>query len=202
MERYNWFNVAQGFGRRHKNLGGSLGYMMKFSLGRTSLRLGYRLKYNCTVIKLNHYTDLSSLEDLTSKYLATIYTQLFQHQYPVALTFNLRRENDAPYLLMGVEPGYVFGKIETEDWTNGIFTDRIKVPFLQNHLYNEHPYVFLNMGYGFRKEGFEFDFIFKYRVDQYRQSLTMTEYILDFNLTYFFKGNTISKKPFIFSDEN
>ena len=161
-QRENWFNVLQGFGRRHKNLGGGIGYMIKLSLGRYGLRFGYRLKYNCSVVKLNHFSDNIIDDELVDNYKAVFYTQLFQHQYPLAITFNLRRENDAPFLLLGVEPGYIFGKIEKESWSNGIFTDRIKVPFLAGHLYNEKPYLSMNMGYGFRKKQFEFDFVFKF----------------------------------------
>lgn len=199
-ERYNWFNFAQAFGRRHKNLGGGIGYNMKLSRGRFSLRLGYRLKYNASIIKLNQYAG-GFEEEIVDEYKAAFKTELFQHQYPVNITFNLKRQNDAPYIVLGAEPGYIFGKIEKSEWEYNIFTDRIKVPYLYGHLYNEKPYVYGVTGYGFRKKRFEFDFVFKYRIDKNGQSLTMNEYIVDFNMTYYFKGITVQKKKFIYTDE-
>lgn len=202
LQRQNWFNVLQAFGRRSKNLGGGVGYMMKFSFSRFSLKFGYRFKYNNSIIKLQHYAGSSLGDDVVNDRMAVFYTQLFQHQYPIMLTMNLKRENDAPYILVGAEPGYIFGKIESEDWSESVFTELLDVPFLYGHLYNNKPYLSLNAGYGFRRKQFEFDFVLKYRIDQGSKQLSMHEYLLDFNLTYFFKGISINKKPFIYSDED
>lgn len=199
FQRDNWFSVLQVLGSRHNNLGFGLGYLMKVNKGRYTLRFGYRMKYNLLRIKLLQYNSNTLTTDVLDERKAIFATHLFQHQFPVNVLINLKRQNNAPYFIVGVEPGYVFGKMESSENLENVFSDRIKLPYLNGILYNGANFVWTQIGFGYRKNRFEYDFTFKWRTDKDQKSLLMKEYVLDFTLSFFFRGIIVQKRSFIYS---
>ena len=199
-ERFNKFNLF-GFGKMYRNIGLGVGYTVKIDYKRMALRLGYRFNFKHSNVLLNQLDDSSFGDDVVDRYPVYFIMESFHHQYPIVLSYDLKKQNNSPFVNVGIEPGYMFAKIESTDWNNNTFFDRYKVSHLYGIYYNNQPYIYAIAGVGLKRNKFELALNYKFRIDQAKKDLSMQEYLLDVNFNIYLSSKTIRKKHYLYFDE-
>lgn len=190
-----------GIGSYYRCIGIGVGYLLKLDYKRFGLRFGYRLTFRHTNVRLNQLTDSSLDDDLIDDYKTHFFMESFHHQVPVYFSYDLKRQNNTPFLLGGFEWGYMFGKIESIDWDSHVFYDRYKVPFLYGIYYNHQPYSYAVAGAGWRMGRIETSLVAKFRVDKNKNDLTIKETPIDVNVLILLASKKLQKSRFIYSNE-
>jgi hypothetical protein len=188
-----------GLGKWYANSGIGLGYLLKVDYKRVAIRAGYRMDFNHTKIKLNQLNEYG--DPGVDKYPVEFKIESFHHKIPLFVSLDLQRKNNSPYLIMGAEYGFMFAKIESVDWDNDGFYDRYKIPFLYGHYYDNSAYLYGLTGVGIKKNRFEWMLCFKTRVDNQKSTLTINEYLLDFNMNIYIAQKSLRTKHYLYIDE-
>jgi hypothetical protein len=199
-ERYNRFSFL-GFGKMYRNIGLGIGYTLKIDYKRIAIRLGYRFNFKHSNVILNQLTESSYSDEVLDNYPVHFIMESFHHQYPIMISYDLKKQNNSPFINVGVEPGFMFAKIETTDWNNYVFFDRYKIAHLYGFYYNNSPYIYAVAGIGLKRDKFELALNYKFRLDKAKDQLSMHEYLIDVNLNIFLSNKTIRKKHYLFYDE-
>ncbi len=190
-----------GLGKRYAYSGLGIGYLLKLDYRRYALRFGYRFSFVHSKIELNKLSDNSYDETNLDDYPAEFYLEAFHHKFPIFFTVDLKPKNNSPYVIAGVELGYMFAKIEKLDWEIGVYDPLLKIPFLYGEYYNHEPYMFGQVGFGLKRKRFEWLFCYKTRIDQQKNALTMNEHIVDINMNIFITQKSLRAKHYLFIDE-
>lgn len=194
-EKFNRFSIF-GLSKMYKSIGISAGYNIKIDYKRFILRLGYQIAFINYSVKLNQF----SYNEI-DEYPAEFKLQSYHHRFPLVFSVDLKKKNNSPFIYLGAEYGYIFARVEKLENDYNVFSDRFRIPFMYNHLYNNQGYINAMMGYGFKHKKFEWLFGFKNRVDSGKKLLTMNTYSIDFTMNFYFNYKSFKRKNYIFIDE-
>ncbi len=194
-EKFNRLSIF-GLSKMYKSIGISAGYNIKVDYKRFILRFGYQFAFINYSVKLNQFSG-----NEIDEYPADFKLQSYHHRFPVLFTIDLNKKNNSPFIYGGIEYGYIFARSEKLENDYNVFSDRFRIPFMYNHLYNNKGYLNVMLGYGFKYKKFEWLFGIKSRIDNARKLLTMDTYSIDFNMNFYFNYKSFKRKNYIFIDE-
>jgi hypothetical protein len=190
-----------GFGKRYAYSGLGIGYLLKIDYRRYAIRFGYRFSFIHSKIQLNQLNDNSTSSSNLDEYPAEFYMESFYHKFPLFFTVDLKPKNNSPYIVAGVELGYMFAKIEKVDWDFSLLNDRLKTPYLYGHYYNHEPFVNAQFGIGIKRKRLEWLLCYKTRVDSNKVALTIKENTIDINMNIFISQKSLRANHYLFIDE-
>lgn len=183
-------------GKWYKTFGAGLGFQLKIDYSRFNLRLGYQLMFNSATLRLNHFDSDGELDDYK-----TLFNMLnLQHRIPLTLSIDLKNKENSPMLLFGVELGRIFFMQEKIDWDNGYY-DRYSIPFMYGKYYNRDGFLTANAGYGARFKNFEWNLLYKVRVDAGKEMLSIQNHQLEAGFMLYLSYKSLKRDHFIFYEE-
>ena len=192
-EKDKYFKIAPFNFKWHTKVGIGLGYILKIDYKRFAVRTGVQMSFTHAKLKFSEFEYNAE----PARYKTEFGMSSVHLTFPLLVSIDIQRKNNARFILIGAETGYFTLMSESID---EIRYDRDFLSYMYGIYYNEHAWVNLNLGIGKKWKAFEWYTVYKHRIDQGQKDLTIKSSTLEVNGNFYFGYSTVRKNHYLYRE--